>query len=85
NTGWKTREDIAWIRDFFLSKQVYLINKGKLVPVEITTTEALQQKDRSEMYSIQFDYQRAYSSAYYTKELVAADFNDDFIDDFANE
>ncbi|MBT3244819.1 MAG: hypothetical protein HN352_16860 [Bacteroidetes bacterium] len=85
NTGWKTREDIAWIRDFFLSKQVYLINTGKLVPVEITTTDALQRKDRSEMYSIQFDYQRAYSSAYYTKELVAADFNDDFIDDFANE
>jgi hypothetical protein len=85
NTGWKTKEDIAWIRDFFLSKQVYLINTGKLVPVEITTTEALQRKDRSEMYSIQFDYQRAYTSAYYTKELVAADFNDDFIDDFANE
>jgi hypothetical protein len=85
NTGWKTKEDIAWIRDFFLSKQVYLLNTGKLIPVEITTTEALQRKDRSEMYSIQFDYQRAYTSEYYTREIVAADFNDDFIDDFANE
>lgn len=85
NTGWKTREDIAWIRDFFLSKQVYQLVVGKLVPVEILTTQARQRMDREDLFSIDFEYRRSYRSEHYSREIVTAEFTDAFDDDFANE
>lgn len=85
NTGWLTREQVAWIRDFFLSKQVYQIVVGKLVPVLVTTTQATQRRDREDLFSIDFKYRRAFSSEFYSMEIVSAQFSDDFNDDFANE
>jgi hypothetical protein len=85
NTGWKSREDISWIRDFFLSTQVFLINGRKLIPVKINTTSALQRKDKSELYNISFEYARAYTSKFFTKEIVSAEFDDSYNDDFTNE
>jgi hypothetical protein len=85
NTGWMTRDQIAWLRDFLLSKQVYQIVRRKLVPVVITTTQAQQRVDREDLYSIEFEYRRAFSSEYYSREITTAAFTDDFNDDFANE
>jgi hypothetical protein len=85
NTGWMNREQVAWIRDFFLSKQVYQIVVGKLVPVVVSTTQATQRRDREDLFSIDFEYRRAFSSEFYSMEIVSAEFSDDFNDDFANE
>lgn len=85
NTGWKTLEDITWIRDFLLSKQVYQTIVGKLMPVVITSTRAIQRADKQDLYSISFTYRRAYENEFFSKQLAHADFNDDFNDDFANE
>lgn len=85
NTGWLNREQLAWVRDFFLSKQVYQLIYGKLLPVVVSTKEAKQRTDREELYSIEFEYSRAYSSEYYTREIVVAEFGNDFNDDFPNE
>ena len=87
NTGFKTRAEVAWIRDFFLSKQVYQVmgNGLKLVPVIITNTQAFQRRDREDLFAIEFEYRRAFQSEYYTWEMAHADFSNDFIDDFANE
>lgn len=85
NTGWITREQVAWIRDFFLSKQVFQIVVGKLVPVVVNTTQATQRRDREDLFAIDFEYRRAFSSEFYSMEIVSAQFTDDFNDDFANE
>lgn len=85
NTGWKEAEDISWIRDFLLSKQVYQLIAGKLVPIVITSTKATQRIDKEDLYSISFEYRRAFKNEFYSKQIVHADFNDDFNDDFANE
>jgi hypothetical protein len=85
NTGWLTREQVAWIRDFFLSKQVYQIVVGKLVPVVVSTTKATQRKDREDLFAIDFEYRRAFNSEFYSMEIVSAEFSDAFNDDFANE
>ncbi len=85
NTGWKKREEISWLRDFFLSKQVFLINVNKLVPIIVTTTEASQRIDKEDLFSLEFGYRRSYESEYYSREIVTAEFTDDFDDDFPNE
>ena len=84
NTGWITPEGAAWIRDFFLSKQVFELINGKPVPVVITTTQALHRKDGEELFSIDFEYRQSFSTDHYTWEAVAADLSDDFNEDFAN-
>ena len=85
NTGWRTREEISWLRDFFLSRQVFLINVNKLVPVVVTTTQARHRVDKEELYYLEFEYRRSYVSEFYSREIVTAEFTDDFNDDFPNE
>ncbi len=85
NTGWITPEASAWIRDFFLSKNVYRITGGKLVPVIITTSQVAHRKDKEELFSIDFEYTQSFSNENYSREIVAADLNDDFNGDFVNQ
>lgn len=83
NTGWITPENSAWIRDFFLSRQVYQILRTKLVPIVITTTQVVHRRDRRELYSLDFEYRYSFSNDQYTREIAGANMNDDFNEDFA--
>jgi hypothetical protein len=85
NTGWRTREEISWLRDFFLSKQIFLINVNKLVPIIVTTTQARHRTDQEDLFYLDFEYRRSYISDFYSREIVTAEFTDDFNDDFPNE
>ncbi len=85
NTGWRTLEEMAWLRDFMLSKQVFLINYNVLVPMVITSTSVHQKTDGVELYYMEFEYRRSYISELYTREIITAEFTDDFNDDFLNE
>lgn len=83
NTGWKTDEDIEWMRDFLLSKQVYQVTGRKLVPIVTTTTKAAIHKDKEGLFDLDFAYRRAYRNEHYSKQIPYAEFTDDFNDDFA--
>ena len=85
NTGWVTPEATAWIRDFFLSKNVYRLSGGKLIPVIITTTQATHRKDKEDLFSIDFEYTQSFSNENYSREIVAANLNNDFNGDFVNQ
>jgi hypothetical protein len=85
NTGWVTPEATAWIRDFFLSKNVYRLTGGKLIPVIITTTQATHRKDKEDLFSIDFEYTQSFSNENYSREIVAANLNNDFNGDFVNQ
>ena len=84
NTGWITPENSAWIRDFFLSRQVFRILGTKLVPIVITTTQVVHRRDRRELCSMDFEYLYSFSNDQYNREVVGANMNDDFNEDFAN-
>jgi hypothetical protein len=85
NTGWITPEGTAWIRDFFLSKNVYRLSGGKLIPIIITTAQTAHRKDKQEVFSIDFEYSQSFSNYAYSREIVAADMNNDFNGDFVNQ
>jgi len=85
NTGWITPENSAWIRDFFLSRQVFRILAGKLVPIVITATQMVHRRDRRELYSMDFEYRYSCSNEQYTREITGAVMNEDFNEDFANQ
>lgn len=85
NTGWITPEATAWIRDFFLSKKVYRIMSGKLVPIIIDSTQVIHRKDKQELFSIDFEYSQSFSNEHYSMELTASELNNDFNGDFANQ
>jgi hypothetical protein len=85
NTGWITPESSAWIRDFFLSKNVYRLSGGKLIPVLINTAQVAHRKDKQDLFSIDFEYTQSFSNENYSREIVAADLNDDFNGDFVNQ
>jgi len=85
NTGWKPKQDLSWIRDFLLSKQIYQIIAGKLVPVIVTSTSVIQNKDQVDLFSISFEFHRAFQNEFYSRQITGAEFTDDFNDDFANE
>ena len=84
NTGWKTEDDIEWLRDLLLSTDVHQIIAGKLVPINITSKKVFQKRDNDKLFFLELEYKRAFTDKYYTKEIVAATYNDDFNDDFAN-
>lgn len=85
NTGWITPQASAWIRDFFLSKKVYRIIAGKLVPVVIDSNQVVHRKDKQELFSIDFEYSQSFSNEHYSMELVASELSNDFNGDFANQ
>jgi len=84
NTGWLNREQLEWVRDFLLSTQVYQIIVGKLVPVKVVSAQIANRKDREDLYAIEFEYVRSFTSEYFSREIVSADFDDSFDDDFVN-
>jgi hypothetical protein len=61
------------------------VNVGKLVPVYVTTTQARHRADREDLYYLEFEYRRSFQSEFYSREIVTAEFTDDFNDDFPNE
>jgi len=91
NTGWITYGELVWMSDFFLSKQVFqmrmtpLVPKvGKLVPIVVISSEVHHRTDKVELYSIEFQYRKSYSSEFYSREILTAEFDNDFNDDYPN-
>lgn len=85
NTGWKTKEELSWIRDFLLSRKAYQISDRKLIPILLISSKLIQNRDNEDLYSISFEYARAFQNEFYTKQITAPEFNDDYNNDYATE
>lgn len=77
NTGWKTKEEMDWMRDFRLSPMCYEYNKPietdyglfsneLLVPIILTKKEVVPSKDNQDVHSMQFEYMPAYLNTTYS-------------------
>ena len=88
NTGWmhfhseNAEEYRNWLRDFLLSKEVFQLIGNTLVPVRITTTSLLHDKDKEYRYALEFEFVRAFTDEYYTKELTPNLYDESFNSDF---
>jgi len=85
NTGWISREQLSWLREFYLSKQVFQIKGDKLMAVVVSSTKVLQRVDKESMYSLEFEYRRSYETEFYSREITYQTYSDDFINDYPNE
>ncbi|MDR2126953.1 MAG: hypothetical protein LBP63_09000 [Prevotellaceae bacterium] len=63
NTGWITKYEADWMRDFFMSKKIYLFENNELNPIVIdeVTAETSTQKN---LIAFEFTYRPAEMSDY---------------------
>jgi hypothetical protein len=66
STGWLTMDEKNWLRDLMLSKEVYEIEGENLIPVVISSKKAFISKDKENLYSLEFEYQKAYTDEFYS-------------------
>lgn len=60
SSGWLSKDEMAWYRELLLSKEVYEIINGVLIPVNITSNQVLLNDDQSNLRSMQILYQYSF-------------------------
>lgn len=69
NTGFKSKAEIDWLRDFRLSKQVYEVEMENLEiqqRIILTKTELIPSKDNQDVHATVFEYKRATDNETYS-------------------
>jgi len=84
STGWLTREQMDWLRDFCLSGEIYEVQSQNLIPVVLSSKTARQAKDGENLWFLDFEYSRSVTDEYYTREVIGAPFDIDFNDDYTD-
>jgi hypothetical protein len=67
NTGYISRRDLQWLRDLFLSKEVYMLEKGLLVPVGIVSKKLLNPEE-SDVNVATVEIENRYTNQVFTPE-----------------
>jgi len=66
STGWLKLDEKDWLRDLLLSREVYEISGRELIPVSIASKKAFIVKDKETRYSLEFEYEKAFTDQYYS-------------------
>ncbi len=69
NTGFKSKEEADWLRDFRSSLYTFELDTTDmetLIPIILTKKEILPGKDNQDLYALQFDYKIAYDNESYS-------------------
>ena len=85
--GWLSRYGDAeefrnWLRDFAVSKEVYMISGNTLVPIRLTGTSFDRGGDRDMLRRFAFEFVNAFSDDHFTKEITGNLYAEDFSSDF---
>ncbi|MDT8308871.1 MAG: hypothetical protein RQ866_05030, partial [Bacteroidales bacterium] len=67
NSGWISKEELHWTNEFIISRERYLVENYRMIPVLVTSTKVFQHKDDDRLYAIEFEYriplsEKAYSN-----------------------
>ena len=73
-TGFKSKKEIAYIRDFYLSPKKYVI-RDKWYPIIVSTSKVKEAKDGNNLYAQSFEY----SFAFRDDGLSESDVDDDIM------
>lgn len=71
-----------WLRDFSLSKEVFLVSGSTLRPVRITSSSFITGKDRDNLLDFTFEFVNAFNDEFFTKEITPNLESEDYADDF---
>jgi hypothetical protein len=69
NTGFRTKAEVDWLRDFRLSKDVYeldLSDMETLIPIRFLKKDLVTSKDDQDMHAVIFEYHYAYKNTVYS-------------------
>lgn len=69
NTGFLSRDNREYLRDFERSFDIYEYADGRLYPVNITSKKSNLAKDGEYNYFLAFEYERAYSDFFFSRML----------------
>ena len=79
NTGWMTLEQVNWLQDLMLSREVYEIIDDKIFPVFITTnTGPKYASEQSPAYFLEFEYERANTESHFATTSINTPGSPDF-------
>ena len=67
NSGWiNNRQTVEWLRELFLSEEVYEIEQGYLIPVKIISNKSKFWQDKDYNYNLELQYERGNINEYYS-------------------
>ncbi len=79
SSGWIHLDEKKHLRDFMLSMEAYEICEGKLFPIVITSSKAQAfTSDGNTLYSLDIEYNRAYSDIYWSDLISGRVYSDDY-------
>ncbi|HOW26163.1 MAG TPA: hypothetical protein PK711_10895 [Bacteroidales bacterium] len=81
NTGFITKLESEYLRDFFLSSEIYEFIENRLYPVMVLSTSLKVHKDNDYLYYREFEYARAYEDVNYAHDeniYTSKNFNQSF-------
>lgn len=81
NTGFITKLESEYLRDFFLSNEIYEFIENRLYPVLVLSTSLKVHKDNDYLYYREFEYARAYEDVNYAHDeniYTSKNFNQSF-------
>lgn len=85
--GWLSRygdgeEFRNWLRDFAVSKEVYMISGNTIKPIRLTGTSFDRGADRDMLRKFAFEFVNAWTDDHFTKEITGNLYAEDFSSDF---
>jgi hypothetical protein len=66
SSGWICSSTLEWLRDMFLSREIYEIIDGKCYPIVITIKKVVKCKDMDMGFQLNIEYKRAYQDIYFS-------------------
>lgn len=87
SAGWLSKladaeEYRNWLRDFSLSKEVFMITGNTLKPVRVISSSFVTGKDRDNLRDFTFDFVGAFLDEFFSKEITPNLEGEDFAGDF---
>ena len=72
NTGWLSRAEALRLRDFLLSREVWAVSGGKLIPVRLTGNKVIFYSTKDDLVSVTVEYSHAFANKFYSEKQPVA-------------
>ncbi len=67
STGWISADVLDYLHDFYVSKEIYIIEKGKYLPVQLVSKDLIHHKDDDTLKAHTFKIKRLYNKDKYSR------------------
>jgi len=74
STGWKTKEEIDWLEELFISEYVVLDDGTQWIPLIINKNTVQKYKSKDNLFALVFEYVYAWTDEVYSQAIVLENF-----------